>query len=323
MKSDLTLLSTQNLMVGYGDGLQTRVLFTNLNLQLRQHQMVCFMGPNGTGKSTLIRTLAGLQRPLSGDVQLHGADDLPSNRKVAVVLTDRVSNENMTAMELITFGRYPYLDWRIRLSASDRAAIDHAIQLTRIEPYIHQKLHKLSDGQVQMVMIARALAQDCGILLLDEPTAHLDLNNRVEIMNLLRDLARTTNKAILISTHDLHLALQTASDVWLAGKNKTIVTGLPEDLVLNGTFDDIFQLKGFNLKTGRVDHPVLSGRKISLSGSGPEYLWTKNALERSGYIVDTHGLEISILISDNLISWTADSNTFFSLKDLMAYLSTL
>ena len=230
-------------------------LFSGLNLSLQAGEMICFMGPNGAGKSSLIRTLASLQKPLGGTIRYHGQESLRPEHQIAVVLTERVNAANMTVEEIVSFGRYPYLGWSIRLTASDKALIDAAISQVRIQHLLGKKLYELSDGQMQMVMIARALAQDTPVILLDEPTAHLDLNNRVEIMNLLRQLCRTTQKSILIATHELDLALQTADVIWLAGKNKDILRGLPEDLVLNGSFDEIFRFKGFDLKSGKIIHP--------------------------------------------------------------------
>src|SRR5690606_34326801 len=119
---------------------------------------------------------------------------------------------------------------------------------------------------------------DTPVLLLDEPTAHLDLNNRVEIMNILRHLSRSTGKAILLATHELDLALQTADRIWLTGNAANIIEGIPEDLVLNGVFDQIFRFKGYDLKTGKVLHEPFRKTTIQLSGEGPAYLWTKNAL---------------------------------------------
>ena len=189
-----------------------------------------------------------------------------------------------------------------------------------------KNIEELSDGQLQMAMIARALAQETEILLLDEPTAHLDLNNRVEIMNLLRHLARTTNKAILIATHELDLALQTADKIWLATSKKKILTGLPEDLVLDGSFDEVFQLKGFDLKTGKMSHEAHRKISVQLIGEGHEYLWTKNALERSGYEVATDALiKITLIKEGDKIIWKlifADSDQFFdSLEKLLSILT--
>jgi iron complex transport system ATP-binding protein len=312
------LLSIQDLTVGYPSETATNTLFENLNLALHAHELVCFMGPNGVGKSTLIRTLAGLQDSLSATLVGQAGEAGNSPDKIAVVLTDKITAVNMTVKELISYGRYPYLDWKLDLKKGDHELIEKAIELTHTQHLIQKKLYELSDGQMQMAMIARALAQDTPILLLDEPTAHLDLNNRVEIMNLLRHLARHEGKAVLVSTHELDLALQTADLIWLAGKNKNIITGIPEDLVLSGVFDEIFQFKGFDLKTGRVEHEAWRGITVGLEGEGPEYLWTKNALERNGFLVQTHAkIIIKVVTQSNQVSWSINEQSFSSLKNLM------
>lgn len=290
-------LSTSGLCIGYRNNQRENRLFEDLNLELFPGQLVCFMGPNGAGKSSLIRTLAGLQKPLSGDIAIKAAERINTSRQISVVLTDRITAVNMTVEEVVAFGRYPYLDWNIRLSQSDLDIIDRAITQVHIRHLTSHKLNQLSDGQLQMVMIARALAQDTPIILLDEPTAHLDLNNRVEIMRLLKQLAQTTNKAILVATHELDLALQMADWIWLTGRDKNMLTGMPEDLVLNGAFDAIFEFKGFDLKTGKVQHQAHKGINVQLQGEGPEYLWTKNALERNGFLVTDENAFISIFMT--------------------------
>ena len=309
-----SLLSIRNLNLGYFNK-DKNLLFENLNLDLVAGELVCFMGSNGIGKSTLIRTLAGLQKPLSGTIN--------TEKKIAVVLTDRIHAYNMTVRDLVTFGRYPYLNWNIKLNQEDYSIIDRSLKQVHLEHLADKNIEELSDGQLQMAMIARALAQETEILLLDEPTAHLDLNNRVEIMNLLRHLARTTNKAILIATHELDLALQTADKIWLATSNKKILTGLPEDLVLDGSFDEVFQLKGFDLKTGKMSHEAHRKISVQLIGEGHEYLWTKNALERSGYEVATDAqITISLIKEGNETSWNFSSDgstqTFETLAQLIS-----
>ncbi len=296
MNTGRKYLSTSGLTIGYPQRALQNILFEDLNLSVFGGQMICFMGPNGAGKSSLLRTLAGLQKPLAGSVDIHDASQVNPSRNMAVVLTDRIYALNLTVEEIVTFGRYPYLGWNIRLSAEDKKIVEAAIQQIHLQPLLKKKLYQLSDGQLQMTMIARALAQDTPVILLDEPTAHLDLNNRVEIMDLLLNLARNMGKAILLATHELDLALQTADLIWLTGKNHNILTGLPEDLVLNGSFDEIFELKGFDLKTGRVRHRPFRQVTIRLVGQGPEYLWTRNALERNGFGISSDELEISVTL---------------------------
>lgn len=330
---DKISLHTNNLTVGYRHPQQEIRLFEGLNLSLPHQQLVCFMGPNGAGKSTLIRTLAGLQDALHGNVEIlkNGlvvdADKISMARFISVVLTDRIAVGNLTVYELVTFGRYPYLDWAIRINDHDKEIINEAINEVNIGHLIKRKIHELSDGQLQMVMIARALTQDTPVILLDEPTAHLDLNNRVEIMRVLKHLTRQAHKTILIATHDLDLALQTADQIWLTGKNKNIITGIPEDLVLSGVFDDIFEFKGFDLKTGKVIHTPHQPFSIKLSGLGHSFLWTKNALERNGYKIEQDGvIEISIIDAGKLqwtISHRHEMKVVTSVDDLIKHLQTI
>lgn len=265
-------------------------------------ELVCLMGPNGIGKSTLLRTLAGLQKPLQGKI----SDATEKN--IALVLTDRIVATNMTVYDLVTYGRYPYLDWSISLSSEDKKIIEESIRQVHIQHLKEKRFYELSDGQLQMAMIARALAQQTPILLLDEPTAHLDLNNRVEIMNLLRSLSRNAGKAILVCTHELDLALQTADRIWLTTTDKKIKEGIPEDLVLDGSFDAVFQFKGFDLKTGKVQHKAFRNIAVNVIGEGHEYLWTKNALERDGYEIDKNSaVTIFIKSSINQTIWEIHS----------------
>lgn len=279
-KNGNPLLLTNQLSIGY----ERNTLLTGLNLALHAGQFICFMGINGIGKSSLIRSLAGLQPALSGEILYSGQPgdhDLP--KKLAVVLTDKIAAQAMTVYELIAFGRYPYIGWDVKLSDLDKQLIETSIEQVNIGHLRERRFHELSDGQQQLVLIARALAQDSKIILLDEPTAHLDLNNKIEIMNLLRHVCRSSNKGIIIATHELDLALQTADLVWLAGKEKNIITGVPEDLVLNGTFDNVFQFNSYNLRTGMVEHTPYLNRTVTITGNGPVWHWTKRALERAGY----------------------------------------
>lgn len=316
------LMIIRSLTVGYG----TNILFQNLSLSLCAGELVCFMGPNGAGKSTLIRTMGGLQKPLSGEVIVGQAAESGMEKSIAMVLTDPVREVNMTVAEIVAFGRYPYLGWNVSLGAHDRLLVSEAIEKVRIGHLTNRKLHELSDGQLQMTMIAKALAQDTPIIILDEPTAHLDLNNRVEVMKLLHDLAKDMKKAILIATHELDLALQTADVIWLTGRERNIIKGIPEDLVLDGSFDRTFAFKGFDLKTGKVQHQQHQRMPILLHGEGHYYLWTKNALERNGYTVSAEGqgYRIALSLSESGVLWECqDARTFATIAELLSYLKTL
>ena len=332
------ILISENLSVGYGTNRKNQpiVILKDVNLNLREGELACLMGPNGIGKSTLIRTLAGLQSPLGGTVLLHGLavhkqTSYERARQISVVLTDRVNAGNLNVYELIALGRYPFTNWIMKLDDADNQAISKAIEVTALSHILHQKLYQLSDGQLQKTMIARALAQDGKVMILDEPTAHLDLNNRVEIMRLLRNLAHNHGKSILIATHELDLALQLADKLILLLPGGKMAEGIPEDLVLNGQLDETFQMKGYNLKTGKAEFIPEKSVKVAVKAEGYTYLWTKNALERNGYeVVDVQG-NFDVLINtfgnDTMPVWKVLSNesenSFHTLKDLIDYLNRL
>lgn len=298
------VLATVGLIAGYGGPSGNNVLFSDLDVSLYPGELVCFMGPNGSGKSTLIRTLAGLQKPLGGNIERSAeTTETPLPLSVSVVLTDRVTAANLSVRELITYGRYPHLSWSLQLKEQDTLIIEKTIANLKLEGIVDKKIYEISDGQMQMAMIARALVQDTQVMLLDEPTAHLDLNNRIEIMTLLRKVAHESGKAILVATHELDLALQTTDQIWLSGHQQEIIIGVPEDLVLNGAFDNIFRFKGFDLKTGKMQHKPFRNIVVTLLGEGPVYLWTRNALERNGYLVTPEPSTVAVT-AHNQNNWT-------------------
>ncbi len=327
MREQYTFIKMDQLVLGYSPT-ENNILFKNINLCLKGGQLVCFMGSNGIGKSTLIRTLAGLQKPVSGKISYPEKEPgVEIEKWVSLVLTERITVSNMTVYELVSFGRYPYLFWDLKLSAEDKKIIGEAIISTGIGSIINKKVDELSDGQMQLALIARALAQNTPVLLLDEPTAHLDLNNRVEIMRLLRNVARTMNKAILVATHELDLALQTADVLWLASSQKSIEVGIPEDLVLNGTLHKIFDLKGFDLKTGKINHEPFRKTEINLIGNGDELIWTKNALDREGYSIDKNAsTTVELIHNEKKMGWLITTPIFTkqanSIQELLDKLST-
>lgn len=320
------LLWTDYLDVGYSQRASFHYLFKDLNLALSPGELVCLMGPNGIGKSTLLRTLAGLHVPLSGSVHVPGGTiRKPDPLNIAVVLTERPESANLLCRDLVGFGRYPYMEWTAAYQPDDVRVIDDSLAAVGLSELRNIPVHELSDGQMQMALIARALAQQTPVLLLDEPSAHLDLNNRLEIMKLLRRLARSDGKAILMSTHELDLALQLADRILLAGANQELRQGIPEDLVLNGSFDEIFRLKGFDLKTGRLTQDTPGDIAVQISGEGHEFLWTKNAFDRNGIRVSEGSrIRVSVMKTGAQVRWTLAGNSepseFTSLEVLIQHL---
>jgi len=267
-----------------------------IDLDVRPREVYGFLGPNGSGKSTLIKTLAGMHPKLNGEISLFNCDISRLSakeiaRQLSTVLTDRISIGNLSVYQLVAFGRSPYTGWLGSLNKKDEEEVRWAVNATGLQKFVHRDISKLSDGERQKVMIARALAQDTSIILLDEPTAHLDLPNRVEIIRLLRKLAHETGKSILLSTHELDLALRAADRVWLMNRDQDLLSGVPEDLVLDGIFERVFKQDSFDFdrETGSFNIHQLNGKSISLSGETVPVFWTRRALEREGYRVKEQG----------------------------------
>ncbi len=307
----MPILHAQNLTIGYRQPRRDDVVVAKeLAVVLHPGELICLLGPNGAGKSTLMRTLAGMQPPLGGavcigDGKISGESavdihDLPPRelaRRLSIVLTERVDAGNLSAYDLVALGRYPHTDWAGRLSARDRSVVTWAIQAVGAQSLAARTVDELSDGERQKVLIARALAQEPQIILLDEPTAFLDLPRRVEIMGVLRDLARSTGTAILLSTHDLDLALRSADRTWLMAGDGSLRTGAPEDLVLNGAFAQTFRSEGveFDPLSGSFHINRRAAGVVGLIGEGLPAVWTTRALEREGFCVEQGIVEQGVL----------------------------
>jgi iron complex transport system ATP-binding protein len=244
MEKSIVLQAT-DINIGYSNKKGTTVVASQVTVALEKGKLTALIGANGIGKSTLLRTLIGIQSPLSGKVflkekDIHSLDNLTLAQHLSVVLTDKLPPSNLTVFELIALGRQPYTNWIGKLTEDDIAKINEALELTQISHLADQKHDEISDGQLQIVLIARALAQDTPLIILDEPTTHLDLLHKVTLLKLLKKLTQETGKSILFSTHDIDMAIQ-LSDEMIIMTPESVVQDQPCNLIMKGNFNTLFQ----------------------------------------------------------------------------------
>jgi iron complex transport system ATP-binding protein len=238
------ILKTDALSIGYKTKKEETVIASNINIELKKGELIGLVGANGIGKSTLLRTLTKIQNKLSGTIELNEQSlDNYSNidlaKTLSLVLTEAVSSKNLTIYELVALGRQPYTNWVGNLSQIDKGIVNTAISQTNISDLKDKKCFELSDGQLQKAMIARALAQDTAVIILDEPTTHLDMYHKAYILKLLQKLVKETGKTILFSSHEIDLAIQLC-DKMIVLTPKGVVSDTPSNLIAKGTFNDLF-----------------------------------------------------------------------------------
>lgn len=317
MKSEPDIISVDRALIGYDPGtVKEKILLPAISVGAAKGEMVSLIGPNGIGKSTLLRTIAGLQRPLGGEVRFSGRNvSAYSNnelaRKISFVLTGSMVVSNISVFELVSLGRFPHTNWIGHLTRKDRHSIEEAVASVGLLSHMYDNVGQLSDGEKQRAMIARALAQDTEIIMLDEPTAFLDLPNRYELIYLLRELSANKNKTVVFSTHDIHIALREADRIWLATGNG-IREGCPEDLALSGAFDSLFEESdlSFVQDEGVFVSPVRTRMTIKLEGEGLLLYWTERALNRLGIKARSDAVtpSVSIETSEGVASWKYESS---------------
>lgn len=250
------ILKTENLSIGYASKKEQTIIGSNININLHRGELIGLIGANGIGKSTLLRTLTNVQKPLQGTVKinnknLHQFNAIDLAKVLSLVLTEAVSSKNLSVFELVALGRQPYTNWVGNLTEYDINKVNEALELINITHLKHKNCFELSDGQLQKAMIARALAQDTDMIILDEPTTHLDMYHKAYILKLLQKLTQETGKTILFSSHEIDLTIQLCDTV-VVMTDDGVVSDQPCNLISKGVFNSLFpkDLIAFDENTG-------------------------------------------------------------------------
>ncbi|MGB8490102.1 MAG: ABC transporter ATP-binding protein [Bacteroidales bacterium] len=288
------VLSFDSLEIGYASGKQKSRILPPISGESLEGEMIAVVGRNGIGKSTLLRTLAGLQPVLSGNLRILGRDISEYSRiklssTIGYISTEIVKVSNMKVYDLVALGRFPHTGWLGRIGSADNEAIMSALERTGISAFSDKPVTEISDGERQRAMIAMVLAQDASVMVMDEPTAFLDIGNRFGIINLMHELTHLRNKSIIFSTHDLNIALNQADKIWLLLED-ALIGGAPEDIMLSGAFRSLFDSTKieFNPRDGTFTQRGKETGTAIVEGEGEKKYWTERAVMRAGLrITDT------------------------------------
>jgi len=302
MQEDI-YIQCQGVSIGYSErSTASTVVKKDISLHALGGEMVALIGGNGIGKSTLLKTIAGFMPALSGELLVRhrpvsdfSAADLA--KEMSFVSTEIVRVANLTVREMVGLGRFPYTNWFGRLTDNDQVIIDRAILQTGLSGYENRPINRISDGERQRAMIARALAQDTRIMVLDEPTAFLDISNKYEIVRILHQLVSEQGKCIIFSTHDLNTSLTMADRIWLMLEDR-VLEGIPEEMASAGYFEFLFpNNQHLRFDPERDDFRIKREKNgvVNLTASGQGLFWAKKALERLGFEVKTNLLDSSSL----------------------------
>ena len=247
------ILTVKNLDIGYKQKNSIQTIQKNINFELSSQEFVTILGRNAIGKSTLLRTLSNVQQIIRGQIFVNNRiineyHNKELSKIISLVLTERLPESQLTVFELVALGRQPYTNWVGKLEIKDIEKVTWALQQTNTENLAKRYFYELSDGQLQRVLIARALAQDTQIIMLDEPTAHLDMHHTIKIFQLLKKLTQKTNKTIIITTHEVNLAINSADQIILLN-DQEVISGNKEALIQNKSLKNLFPSEIINFDT--------------------------------------------------------------------------
>ena len=303
-------IEISSLAIGYRKNKQAKQIGPIITVDSKGGELIALIGPNGVGKSTFLRTIAKLQDPLKGSVSILGnlinsIEKIEFASLLSFVSTENIRVPNLNVNELVSLGRFPYTNWLGRLTPEDILIVEEAISLVGLQTLSNNPINELSDGERQRAMIARALAQDTPIILLDEPTAYLDLPNKFEIVHLLGELALKKQKTIIFSTHDLNIALSEADKIWLMGCDD-MKQGAPEDLLIHNDFNQVFGNSlqfDWQMGTFKKNRPLPKAINLICHDKKLNKL-TANALKRLGYSISQNSSEIiEVVLGDVFTQW--------------------
>jgi len=323
-------ITLDDICLGYEPG---KYLLESVSAGIRKGEMIAVAGRNGTGKSTLLRTIARIQEPAGGQVRIDGRplkeiDSRELARSIAFAGTGTQVTENMTVFEMVSLGRHPYTNWWGQLRRVDMEKVRESIEFTGMKDFSDARVNRLSDGERQRVMIAMALAQDTGVIILDEPTAHLDIPNRIEVVEVLHRL-RKNGRTVIYSTHDFDTIFAYADQLWIIREGR-LVMGAPEELGMRGVFEELFSDDGvgFERKNLRFAREKDRHGRVSLEGNDEvTEFWTGRALVRAGLEIVQGNTEARVTVSKHRkgCTWKYEKGgtvvVYKSLYDLVGHLT--
>ncbi|TWP23000.1 ABC transporter ATP-binding protein [Apibacter muscae] len=326
MKNSLyaNILQINNLSIGYNKALVSRI-----NLNLESGDIVLLIGKNGTGKTTLLKTILNEIPSLEGEIKINNQNiNSISLEKISQLVSVVLSRSNISPFlkvyDLVALGRYPYKKWYQKITPEEKKNIDNILELLKLTPYKDYYITQLSDGNLQKALIARAFVQDTPLLILDEPTSHLDITNKLEITKFIKFLAKDKGKIVLFTSHDLNLGLSIADQIaFIKGEN--FKTGFTEDLALNENIIDFFAGTDvlFNYETN--DYEILTNKKklkINIVGNSKPIYWLKKSLLRNGYSIDLNARTVIKEENSNFVIQIEEKNYCFStLEKVIHFLS--
>lgn len=316
------ILSAKHLQAGY----DKKAVVSEINFDALNGQMICLLGPNGAGKSTILRTLSGLLAPVSGIVEIDGNSiscmkQSSLAKKLSLVLTDSISPSLMTVRELAAMGRMPYTGFMGKLSEEDYQIVDNALEVVGAANLSSRFFSELSDGEKQKVMIARALVQEPELIILDEPTSHLDIKHKVEVVRVLQKLTREKGITCILALHDIDLAMKGCQTVMLVKENKIAAQGTPEEIISSGCIQKLYNISDdavYNELLGSIELVGSDCNDIFIIGGSGSGIPIYRMLSRSGYGLTSgvlHENDIDVPIAKAICSSTVTTNAFESIKD--------